>query len=116
MIIFRNNHLNKFICSTDANWVSHTNGTGSNIDSVTKWDDNAMCQQNCFTQNVCSKTKIGGKDAYTCDAKGGENIGGDLGGNYFTSQSECNSKCKIDNQCETYSESNCTTVEESLDN
>lgn len=111
-----NRETNKFVCSTDANWVSYSNGTNGNIDSVTKWDDTAMCQQNCFTQNLCSKTLVGGKDAYTCGSKGGENIGGDIGGNYFTSESVCNSKCKTNNQCETYSESNCTTVEESLDN
>lgn len=106
----------KYVCSSDANWVDYLNGYSTSIDSVQKWDDALLCGQNCFTQKTCSATSIDGKAAFTCGAKGGENLGGDLGGNYFTSETACNAKCTISNSCETYSESNCTTVEEAFDN
>lgn len=106
---------NKFVCSTNSDWTDYLNGYNTSADSVPKWDDTAMCEQNCFTQNSCSAVTYGGQAAFTCGARGGENLGGDLGGNYFTNAAQCNTQCKVSNSCESYSESNCETVEESFD-
>lgn len=109
---------NKFVCSTDTNWQNYKNGITSDESTFQKWSDEAMCQQNCFTQSTCTKVKVGteNKNAYTCLLKGGEELGGDLGGNYFSDINACNIKCTVKNSCDTHNESNCDITDEQLDN
>lgn len=109
---------NKFVCGSDTNWLNYKNGISDDKSAFQKWDDEAMCQQNCFTQNICTQVKVGvdNKNAYTCLIKGGEELGGDLGGNYFSNLSTCNSKCVVKNSCETFNNSNCEITDEQLDN
>lgn len=109
---------NQYVCSTNSNYKLYKSGQTVDTSGFQKWNDENMCQQNCFTQNTCSKVTIGVNDkpAYTCLIKGGEELGGDLGGNYFSDLNTCNSKCTIKNSCDTFNESNCVVVDEQYDN
>lgn len=109
---------NKYVCSTDTNWRNYKNGLTVDTSGFQKWETSSMCEQNCFTQNICSKVTINdaGKTAFTCGIKGNEELGGDLGGNYFSSLDACNIKCTVKNTCETFNDSNCEVTDEQFDN
>ncbi|MEV9477586.1 hypothetical protein ACOTVS_11210 [Aliarcobacter butzleri] len=107
---------NKFVCSVDENFLDFKRGSNTDKNSFQKWDDSSMCEQNCLTQSECSKINLNDKVAYTCGMRGAEDIGGDLGGNYFSNKSSCDLKCNIKNSCSTFNDTNCEVTDESLDN
>ncbi|WP_418181237.1 hypothetical protein ACNSOL_12070 (plasmid) [Aliarcobacter lanthieri] len=107
---------NKYVCNKDQNWIDFKRGYTQDKNSFQKWDDSAMCEQNCITQNECSSVKINDKAVYTCGMRGGEDIGGDMGGNYFSNKASCDLKCSIKESCSTFNDTNCEITDESLDN
>ena len=106
----------KFMCSTNEDWNRFQNGSLTSLDEVQQWQDQSTCEQNCKTYNTCSAiTKnIAGvnKSGFTCLSKGGEDLGGDIEGNMFSSEIACNTKCFVQNSCDTYTDNGCTLVEE----
>lgn len=105
----------KTVCTSDEAWKNFDSGMTNTLDGVQAWPDVSTCEKNCFTQNTCISTNNGNQKGYTCAQKAGENLGGDLGGNFFSQLSTCNQNCVKNNPCTTYAESDCTAVTESLD-
>lgn len=109
------NSTNKIVCTSDEAWKNFDNGMTNTFAGVQTWPDTTTCEQNCFTQNTCVSTTNGTQKGYTCAQKAGENLGGDLGGNFFSTLNSCNQKCVKNNPCTTYAESDCEAVNESMD-
>lgn len=110
------NATSKYMCSTNTDWQDYKNGLTNEFSKVQQWQDEDSCTQNCRSYNTCSSlTKtVGGvsKTGFTCSYKGGENIGGDIEGNFFSSQIECNTACYTQNSCEQYADNSCVLLEE----
>lgn len=106
----------KYMCSNNTDWQDFKNGLSSDFSKVQQWQDENSCTQNCRSYNTCSSlTKdVSGvtKTGYTCSYKGGENLGGDIEGNFFTSQIMCNTACYTQNSCEQYADNSCVMLEE----
>lgn len=105
----------KTICTSDKAWQEFDNGMRSSLDGVQTWPDSTTCENNCFTQNTCVSMTNGTQKGYTCAQKAGENLGGDLSGNFFSSLSNCNQACIKKNPCTNYVESDCEAVSETMD-
>lgn len=106
----------KYMCSNNQDWKNFKNGLNSDFTSVQQWQDEGLCQQNCKTYNTCSAVSknVAGSDknGFSCLYKGGENIGGDIEGNMFSNEMECNTACYTQNSCETYTDNGCVILEE----
>lgn len=113
---FGNSSQFKYVCGTNTKWNDYKNGVVDNLDGVQQWGSSELCNQNCRNYQVCTQlTKsISGvsKTGYTCSSKGGESIGGDLEGNFFSNQDLCNMNCFKQNTCEEYADNNCILIGE----
>lgn len=104
----------KYICTNTPEWQDYKNGFSTDLGNVQRWSDETLCNQNCRTSFECTQTTIGTDTGYQCTQRGGENIGGDIGGNLFSSKTQCDSACFEQNQCTPYAQSNCSIVDEKL--
>lgn len=108
----------KHICSTNQNWTSYKNGLADSLDSVQQWTDQSLCEQNCRTINTCKQeTRIvnsASTNGFTCASKGGQNIGGDIEGNFFSTNDLCEVQCYEQNTCDDYTDNQCVIVGEKL--
>ena len=104
----------KYVCTNSKEWQDYSNGYATNIGNLQRWQDETLCNQNCRTNFECQYTTESNKSGYKCVQRGGENLGGDISGNLFSSKSSCDSACFQQNQCTPYAESNCSIVDEKL--
>ena len=102
----------RYVCSTSDAWNNYINGFTDNIDDAQQWNENTLCEQNCRSNYTCIPKTETGVNGYTCSQRGGEDLGGDLGGNFFSNQESCDASCFIQNSCEPYINSNCKIVDE----
>lgn len=102
----------KYVCGNTPQWHDFENGLSTNIGDLEQWENNDLCEQNCRTYNVCTEETRLSKTGYTCTQRGGENIGGDIEGNFFSNKDTCDSVCFEQNSCNEYSQSNCQIVDE----
>jgi hypothetical protein len=99
------------VCNSDANYIEYKNGFTLDPSNITKWDNDELCKQNCRDFQEC---KVINNKNYTCEQRGGENIGGDIEGNEFSSLSKCNEKCFKQSECVNFSDSRCILVDEKV--
>jgi hypothetical protein len=104
----------KYVCTNTLEWQDYKNGFSTDLGNLQKWGDETLCNQNCRSSFECSQSTSNNVTGYQCTQRGGENLGGDLGGNLFSSKTSCDSACFEQNQCTTYAESNCNIVDEKL--
>lgn len=107
-----NKSQDKYVCSTTNQWQNYVNNVTSNVSDAQQWQDKSLCEQNCRTTFQCAKKVVGSQTGYSCMERGGENLGGDLGGNLFTSKDTCDASCYAQNSCATYNQNSCTIVDE----
>jgi len=108
----------KRVCSESNTYKDYIEGNIDNIDSLTKWNDNELCEQDCRTYSACESSEENNITVFECSQNNGVNIGGDINGNTFSSESSCESACFLQNQCTDYIIPNkgCTTKQEELTN
>lgn len=104
----------KYVCTNTQEWQDFKNGFSTDLGNLQRWEDETLCNQNCRTSYECTQTTLNSVNGYQCTQRGGENLGGDLGGNLFSSKSSCESACFQQNQCTSYAQSNCNIVDEKL--
>lgn len=107
------------VCTANSIYQDYANNIRDNIDGLSQWIDNQLCEQNCRTQSLCSSIiQADSSTAYTCSIKGAQTVqlGGDLSGNLFSSQNACEAVCYTQNSCTQYYGSNCKLVEETPTN
>lgn len=106
----------KYICGTNTKWTDYKNGIVDNLDGIQQWGSSDLCNQNCRNYEVCSQVTKNisniSRTGYTCASKGGESIGGDIEGNFFSNQDLCNMNCFKQNTCEEYANNNCVLIGE----
>lgn len=104
----------RFVCSNTQQWQDYKNGFEPDVGDLQQWDNKGLCEQNCRDTFVCSPKIEVGVNGFTCSQRGGENLGGDLGGNFFSNIDDCNATCFAQQECKDYTESNCNIVEEQV--
>lgn len=106
----------KYICGTNSKWTDYKNGIVDNLDGVQQWGSSELCNQNCRNYQVCTQLTKNisnvSRTGFTCSSKGGESIGGDIEGNFFSNQDQCNMNCFKQNTCEEYADNNCVLIGE----
>ena len=104
------------VCTADQIYQDYDMGYRNDIEGLTEWIDDSLCKQNCRDYSGCSEKSetIGGVsvNGFSCDARAGENLGGDLSGTLFSSQSACEEKCFTQNICTQYTDNKCILSEE----
>lgn len=98
-----------YICSIDQsfqNWLTQ----GDEVDNgtqLTKYSDLNSCKSQCKKTAECSFLH---DSSYSCGLYSEKTeLGGDLGPNGFSNQSECNSKCSVQHSCVAWNDDpNCT--------
>lgn len=105
-----------YICNTNQKWQEYQDGLVDNLDGVQQWQNEELCQNNCRDYKVCTtETRTINdeeKQGWTCSSKGGQNIGGDLEGNFFSNELNCNSACYSQNSCTSYTDNQCVKISE----
>jgi hypothetical protein len=104
----------RYICSNTTQWQDYKNNFTNTVGDVQQWNTQDLCEQNCRTYNACTNQTRNGVNGYTCSQRGGEDIGGDIEGNFFSTQDSCDAQCWAQNTCEQYAQSSCNIVEEQL--
>jgi len=104
----------KQVCSTNQNYLDYQNGINDNVSLIPKWEDTTICEQNCREYTPCTEENINDSLAYKCVPRGGEDLGGDLGGNLFSSEAQCGERCFTQNPCNSFTDNKCIKVEEKL--
>ncbi|RLJ03416.1 MAG: hypothetical protein DRP08_03595, partial [Candidatus Aenigmatarchaeota archaeon] len=105
IMIFVSSVQAKYICTTDEAFVQWLNQEPADIEDDTvliKYSDNESCQTQCRTTESClySNTTDGSPNGYTCPLFDvNTDLGGDIDINLFSSASNCNSQCFIQNPC-----------------
>jgi len=106
------NSSTRSVCTNTSEWDDYTNNLAPDVGNLQQWEDNALCEQNCRSTYTCSAATEGSLNGFKCSERGGENIGGDLSGNLFSSKDTCDAACWIQSPCANYTESNCNIIEE----
>lgn len=104
----------KKVCTTDSEYIDFKNGTLTDTTKVHKWLDDTLCDQNCRNYEACKIKTIGENTGFTCELRGGEDLGGDLEGNLFSKESDCGEKCYSQNECVDFQDNKCVLVEETV--
>jgi len=105
-----------YICTLDPIYKDYVAGNRTSIDGTILYDNQQICEQNCRTYQQCEegvyKKSDGSKvKAYYCPINPAEDLGGDLGGNMFSSKDTCNAKCYNQADCVTLKETGCQIVD-----
>lgn len=101
----------KQVCSTDPNYIDYKSGLSIDSTIIPKWENETICGQNCRQYEECT---LNTNDNYTCEQRGGEDIGGDIAGNEFSSKTSCNEQCYKQNECVDFRDNKCNLVEEKV--
>jgi hypothetical protein len=107
---------NNFVCSIDPVYQKYTGGKRTNLNGAHLYSNELICKQNCRTYSKCLSTKYKYKngsvvDAYYCPINSAEDLGGDISGNFFSDENDCNSKCYKQKACVLLKETGCKIVD-----
>jgi len=109
-------YADNYVCSTDQGYIDYKAGNALNLDGVTKYAGNGICENNCRSYTQCEVNDVN-NNLYDCPTRKFENIGGDYeNGTRFSSKTICNTKCYWQNSCVKLVDNPCKIVNIELSN